>query len=78
MLCSPWPIWRISGSFIAELPSDPEKGSDKPSPKFITETDAVGHHILSFVPKDLRPAFLSLPGQKIVSLFSPSKLNTYM
>ena len=70
VLGSPWPTWKISGSFIRELDDIPEDDSDdpdKPSVVF-TENDAVGDRILRLVPQHLREAFLSQAGQKIVSI----------
>ena len=67
VLCSPWPAWIVSGSFITEF--DPEAGSDQPTPRSITESDIAGDRILSFIPVQLHGLFLSSDGQKLVSHF---------
>ena len=64
VLCSPWPAWRVSGSFIAELPSEADQ--DQPAPGNITENDIIGDHILSFAPLHLCGPFLSASGQRLV------------
>ena len=67
VLCTPWPDWKVSGPFIAELP-EVGTDSDKELPGvIITKNDTVGDRILSFVPGHLHEAFLSPFGQKIVS-----------
>ena len=78
VLCSPWPMWKVSGSlFITELPSDANQ--DQPALGDIIENDEIGDRILSFVPQQLRVSFLSLSGQRLVSRhFSlDSLLNSY-
>ena len=72
VLCLPWPAWRVSGSFIAELPSEADQ--DQPVPGDITENDVIGDHILLFTPLHLRGPFLSASGQRLVSYFSPHSL----
>jgi hypothetical protein len=67
MLCSPWAVWRTSGSFIAELPDVLESDEPGKPPPPLTETDTVGERILAFVPQQLLEAFLSSSGQAIVS-----------
>jgi hypothetical protein len=59
-LCSPWPLWNISGCWITG-------GSDLPTNGAITATDAIGKEILSYVPLSLVADFLSKKGQTIVS-----------
>ena len=66
VLCSPWPVWKISGSFIVELPGDAAlKNSDKA--RVITDNDPASDYILSLVPQHLYESFVSVTGQKIVS-----------
>ena len=66
VLCSPWPVWRISGQFIVELPDNVAlKDSDKA--RVIMENDPAGDNILSYVPQHLYESFISVTGQKIVS-----------
>ena len=59
VMCTPWPSWMISGDRIAGDPKTPAAGK-------INETDDAGREILSYVPPQLIPDFLSAAGQKIV------------
>lgn len=67
-LCSPWPIWSISESFIAEPPEIHETEPGSLPPVDITANDITGDRILSLVPQNLHGAFLSSSGQGVVSL----------
>ena len=60
ILCTPWPSWTISGSFIIGASDTPVTGD-------ITATDNAGTEILSYVPSWLVPHFLSAAGQALVS-----------
>jgi hypothetical protein len=59
VLCIPWPLWTVSRKFIVE-------GADAETVG-ITASDSTGDEILSYVDEGLRTAFLSKPGQTIVS-----------
>ena len=73
ILCSPWPIWKISGSFIAELPAE----ANQSQPEILSDipvNDVTSYRILSNVPEHLRKSFLSSAGQQLVSnslIYSP-------
>lgn len=60
VLWTPWPLWTISGCWIAGA-------SDTPATGNITATDDAGREILSYVPLPLVADFLSNAGQSIVS-----------
>ena len=60
-LCAPWPLWKISGCFVTEIPT--------PGP--IIESNVGGEEILSLVPLPFIADFLSAVGQSIVSCSQP-------
>ena len=64
IFCTPWPMWTISGSWIAAA-------SDEPAVGGITGTDDIGREILSYVPLPLVSDFLSTAGQALVSCLKP-------
>ena len=58
--CVPWPeMWTVSGRHIVATSSLRLSS--------ITASDDLGEEILSYVPKSLRPVFLSAAGQSAVS-----------
>ena len=62
VLCTPWPLWIVSGCWIVGA-------SNLPTPGVITATDIAGREILSYVPLPIVKDFLSKTGQSIVSPF---------
>jgi hypothetical protein len=57
VLCVPWPLWAISGSWI----------SKKPATRNVTATDDFGEEVLSYVPLPVVSDFMSKSGQALVS-----------
>ena len=70
ILCTPWPLWTVSGPWIAGAPDAPALDApalDAPVVRNITATDDTGREILSYVPLPLVSDFLSTAGQTLVS-----------
>ena len=68
ILCSPWLIWKISGLFIAELPTE----VDQSQPEILSDipvNNMTSHQILLNIPEHLCKSFLSSAGQQLVSSF---------
>jgi hypothetical protein len=62
VLCTPWPLWSVSGSWIV---------GGTPATGRITATDDAGMEILSYVPLPLVADFLTKTGQFEVSRLKP-------
>lgn len=60
ILCTPWPSWTISGSYIVGALDMPVTGK-------ITVTDDAGRKILSYFPVSIEADFLSATGQGFIS-----------
>ena len=67
VLYAPWPSWTISGRWIVG-------SSDAAAVGKITATDEAGTEILSYVPPQFVPDFMSPLGQALVSRFKPCHL----
>ena len=65
---SPWPVWNVSGPYIEELADTPETDDQMEFSAALKRNDVVGDRILELVPQHLHEAFLSTPGQRIVSI----------
>lgn len=60
ILCTPWPLWTISGSWIVG-------GSGASAARQISANDEAGKEVLSYVPRPLMTDFFSKAGQNLVS-----------
>ena len=66
-LCVPWPdLWAIHGAWVVAAPN--KKQYAQPQNQQVFGSDALGTEILSHLPRNLVGAFLSEPGQILVSL----------
>jgi hypothetical protein len=60
ILCTPWPLWTVSGCWITGPSHSPTAG-------VITATDTAGKEILSYIPRSVLQVFFSKAGQSLVS-----------